>query len=99
MSIITATPTNSNVSVGNTSTEVIAGSSGRQMLMLSNDSDETIYLAVGAAAVLNKGIRLNANGGSVTFEANSLIGPVLTKTINAICTTGTKNLCIFEVTV
>ena len=37
-----------------------------------NDSDYTMYLARGNAAVVGSGIRLNANGGSYTIGAHNL---------------------------
>jgi len=35
----------------------------RKWLMLTNDSDTIVYIAFGAAAVMNSGSRLEANGG------------------------------------
>ncbi len=52
------------VTVDTNSTEILAASDTRMYACIVNDSDNTIYLAVGADAVMNKGIRLNANGGS-----------------------------------
>jgi len=39
----------------------------RNQLVLVNDSAVVMYLGIGAAAEANKGIRLNANGGSMNF--------------------------------
>ncbi len=84
--------TNTNVTVGTTSTSVLATSGDRDWVVITNDSDETIYLALGSAAVLNKGIRLNANGGSLEISFDCpFIGQ-----INAICASGSKNLCVFQ---
>ena len=60
---------NDKVSVGTGSTSVLKVNKSRKTANLVNDSDEVIYLALGASAVLNKGIRLNAGGGN--FEINS----------------------------
>jgi len=81
-----------NVSVGSSTTVILAANAARKYLAIVNDSDEAIYLAFGAAAVMNRGIRLNANGGC--FEA---IGANLTQqAINGICATGTKNITVQE---
>jgi hypothetical protein len=58
------TPANDGVDVGTNSTEILAANADRKYAAIVNDSDTDIYLGVGEAAVLNKGIRLNANGGS-----------------------------------
>ncbi|KKN71750.1 hypothetical protein LCGC14_0418160 [marine sediment metagenome] len=77
------------VSVGASSTAVIAASRDRLKVVLVNDSDETIYLGFNSAAILNQGIRLNARGGTVTEYEN--IG-----TITAICASGGKNLTVIN---
>lgn len=62
----TTSPTNTGVNVGVASTAILAANTDRGYAAIVNDSDTAIYLALGAAAVLNQGIRLNARGG--TFE-------------------------------
>ena len=74
-----------NVSVNNASTAVAAASSTRKAIMLFNDSNETIYVSYGVAAQMNKGGRLNANGGYIREE-------IFKGAINAICASGGKNL-------
>ncbi|MBA7665085.1 hypothetical protein ES703_73151 [subsurface metagenome] len=49
-------------------TQVVPVNKARSWLEIVNDSDTIIYLALGRTAILNKGIRLNAAGGS--FEIN-----------------------------
>ena len=74
-----------------TSTQVIAENHQRVWLLLVNDSDETIYVKFGAAAVLNEGIRLNAEGGSleISYETGFIDG----RAVNAIHGgSGTKRL-------
>lgn len=84
--------TNTNVTVGTTSTKVLNVSGDRDWVVITNDSDETIYLALGSYAVMNKGIRLNASGGSLEINFDCpFIGE-----INAICASGSKNLCVFQ---
>jgi len=75
--------------IGTTSTQVLAANSNRIQAILTNDSDEVIYVAKGVAAQLNKGIRLNAQGGSITITN-------FKGAINAICTSGNKKLCVAE---
>lgn len=75
------------VTVGNTTTAIAAANASRKYLAIVNDSDEAMYLGIGAAAVMNKGIRLNANGG--TFEIN--LNNRNTSAINGICASGGKN--------
>jgi len=83
---------NTNVTVGSTSTKVLDVSGDRDWVIIVNDSDEAVYLGMATAAALNKGIRLNANGGSLEIDFECpFIGE-----INAICTSGNKNLCVFQ---
>jgi len=88
------TPTHTAVSVNNTTTIAHAAAATRKAIILINDSDETIYLKIGVAAVMNEGIRLNANGGS--YEMSKELGNLSTDAINAISASGTKNLMITE---
>ncbi len=60
------------VAVGVTSTLIIAAFDYRRKITLINDSVNIIYLSKGAIAVLNNGIRLNANGGSWIEEPDNL---------------------------
>ena len=88
------TPTHTAPSIGTTSTIALASNAGRLYALLINDSDETIYLKLGVAAVVNEGIRLNANGGS--YEMSKKLGNLYTGAINAICASGGKKLLILE---
>jgi len=58
------TPANAGINVAATSTLILAANSDRKYAAIVNDSDKDIYLGIGAAAVLHKGIPLNAGGGS-----------------------------------
>ncbi len=73
-------------SVGATTTAILATNDNRHWASIVNDSDETIYLGLGTAAILNQGIRLNANGGSYNINAVNLF----TGAINGISTSGSK---------
>ena len=85
---------NDGVPVGNSSGAVLLANGNRKTANLVNDSDETIYLAKGEDAELNKGIRLNAGGGNFEINASNM----WKGTVNAICTSGGKNLCVSETT-
>jgi hypothetical protein len=89
------TPTHTAATVGTTSTNpVLAANTSRKYALFVNDSDSVIYLKIGAAAEMNKGIRLNAGGGS--FEMNANIGNLMTGAIYAISSATNKNLLILE---
>lgn len=84
-----AQATTTSVTVGDTSTAVVASNGERIKVILINDSNETIYLAYGADAVANQGVRLNASGGSI-------VEGEFTGAINAICSSGSKNLTVID---
>lgn len=71
MSNILDTATHTAVNVAASDTAVIAANPSRAYLLLVNDSDTVIYIKLGAAAVANQGIRLNANGGSYEMSAEA----------------------------
>lgn len=83
---------NSGVSVGNTSTLVLAANSSRRYLFLVNDSNESIYVSLGSAAVLNEGVLLTSGGGALTLDTTSMYHGA----IYAICASGGMNLTICE---
>ena len=90
MEEVFASVTNTSVTVGATSTTVLTANGNRNWAIFINDSDEVIYLSLEDAAVKNKGIRLNANGGSFELtNDNNFKGAIF-----AICTSGNKNLCV-----
>lgn len=74
--------------VGASSTKVLDRNPMRTMVVIANDADETIYLAIDEDAVLNKGIRLKVADTISLFDGS----PGLRGQINAICTSGQKNL-------
>jgi len=82
----------SNVSIGSGSTQVLEANGGRQYCLMVNDSDEVMYLNLGSAATLHKGIPLMPNGGALELtDENLFVGAAY-----AICASGAKNLSIFE---
>lgn len=82
----------SSVTVANTSTAVLPENGARVGIALSNDSDQTIYLSFGDAAVLSTGIALQA-GQILTWTPDC---PKLA--IFAICSSGGKALRVEEFT-
>lgn len=56
------------ITVTAASTQILAANANRKVAIITNDSDTTIYLAIGVAAQANKGIRLNANGGTIVIS-------------------------------
>lgn len=83
---------NTKVAIQMESTPVLAANPRRADAVFVNDSNQVIYLARGEAAVMNEGIRLNANGGSYEINRNNLF----LGAINAIATGGDKNLTVSE---
>lgn len=65
--VATAAIPKSRITVGTTSQPVLAANSARLEATICNDhGTNTVYLALGAAALVNQGIRLNAGGGNYT---------------------------------
>jgi hypothetical protein len=85
-----AAPTSATVGVA--SSTVVASNTARTGLVLVNDSSLIIYLSLNGDAEVNKGIRLNANGGSFTMQSSTFS----TGAIKAIATGAGANLCIQE---
>jgi len=53
-----------------TAQKVLGSNPSRTYAVLVNDGTDPIYLGMGAPATVNRGIRLNANGG--TYEITSI---------------------------
>ena len=82
-----------NVDVTTTSAVAIIMNGATKWISFINDSDTAIYIAMGEAAVLNYGIRLNAGGSS--FEMSKILGNLRITTVYAIHGgTSTKRLLI-----
>jgi len=89
------TPTHTAVNVTVASGAVLAANANRKYALLVNDSDAVIYIKLGAAAVANQGIRINAAGGN--YEMSSLLGNLYTGVINGIhAGAGNKALLMTE---
>jgi arginine repressor len=82
------TVTHTTVSVTTLTGPALAVNVNRKYALLVNNSQYTQFIKLGADAILNQGIRLNANGGSYEMTAN--LGNLYTGAINVIGTaTGT----------
>jgi len=89
------TSTHTAVTVTTASGAALAANTSRKYALFINDSDTVIYLKLGAAAVANQGIRLNAAGGS--YEMTAPMGNLFTGAVNAIHGgTGNKTLLVTE---
>lgn len=88
------TATHTTLGVTATTQEALAANANRIYAMFINDSDAVIYLKIAAAAILNQGIRLNANGGS--YEMSKKAGNLHMGAVNAITAVATKTLLILE---
>tara|TARA_R100000750_G_C2288566_1_gene73992 strand:- start:151 stop:441 length:291 start_codon:yes stop_codon:yes gene_type:complete len=86
--------TNGAVTAGVASVEVLAANNQRVGYAIVNDSDTAVYLAFGATAVLNEGVRLNSNGGATVSDTNS----IFTGAINVISSAGSKEVTFVEFT-
>ncbi len=86
------TVTDTFATVGVASAEALAENQRRVNAIFVNDSDETIYLARGNAAVVGSGIRLNANGGWFEIDENNMFKGA----VNAIATGADANLTVSE---
>lgn len=83
--------TNTNISVGSSTTAVLAANDRRRSVIIVNDASEAIYLAIGASAVLNRGIRLSSSGG-----VYQCFRDCPKEAINAISTSGSQNVTVYE---
>ena len=81
--------TSDGVTIGSSSTTALAAETTRTEAIFVNDSNEVIYLKLGSGAEMNKGIRLNSEGGSYTCSNYTGI-------ITAICSSGSKILTVTE---
>ena len=84
-----STATGTSVTVGSSSTTVLAANTDRVTAIIVNDSNETIYLKYGNVATMNSGIRINSDGGSVTETSYTGI-------ITGICSSGGKVVTVTE---
>ena len=75
-----------------TTSGVALPSAKRFQLVISNTGSNGVFLNLGATAEVNKGIYLAPSGGTYTMDAFTLTDD----SINAITSSGTSNLSIYE---
>lgn len=88
------TATNTSVTVGTSSTAVLAANTDRKILILVNASDEAIYISLSSTAVQGDGIYLSPSGGALTLDLQGMY----TGAVSAICASGSKELTVMEAT-
>jgi hypothetical protein len=76
------TPTHTAVGVTTSNGQALASNTSRKYALFVNNSAYTQFLKFGADAVLNEGIRLNANGGS--YEMSATQGNLYLGAVNVI---------------
>lgn len=83
------------ITIGSTATRVLAQSVYQpDYIRFVNDSDEAIYIKIGEDAVLNEGIRINANGGEYVMKRGENMPAGY---VSAICTSGSKKLLVYAI--
>jgi hypothetical protein len=80
------TAANTAVSVATSDTAILPQDQGRRELTIVNDGANVVYLALGAAAVLNSGIRLAAGA---SYTTNMWQG-----TVRGVAATGATNVTV-----
>lgn len=87
--------THGTLAIGTVSGTVLAANPNRRYALFINDSDTVQYLQFGtAAALLNKGIRLAASGGS--YEMTREKGNLFTGQVMGISSAAAKTVLITE---
>jgi hypothetical protein len=87
------------VTVGATTTQLVASNAFRRFLMIQNKSDEAVYIKIGEAAVQDEGIQLSpVASGNVQgqIEFSSGLENLTREAINGICTSGSKTVVVIE---
>jgi len=86
--------THGTMNMGTTSGTVLAANPNRRYALFQNDSDTAMYITFGTPAVVSKGIRLNATGGS--YEMTREKGNLYTGVVFGICGSASKAVLITE---
>ena len=93
------TPTHSAGSAGTVTASMLAANAGRRYAQFANNTAGTIYLALGGAAAINAGIRLNPAGSEGDcYEMTIGRGNIYTGAVHALHndSSGTKVILITE---
>ena len=90
-----ATVTHASVNVTTASTEVIAANAARKYLLIQSNTNETIFLKFGAAAVANEGLLMLGRGSVI--ELSPAQGNLYRGAVNAIhAGTGNQAVLVTE---
>ncbi len=81
-------------SMSSTTGAALALNDDREYALIVNDGSVDVYIKVGAAAVANEGIRINANGGS--YEMSRALGNLSDVAVNGITVSGTATVLVTE---
>lgn len=87
-------PTHTTASMTTASGTVLAANLARRYAIVVNDGAVDVYIKLGATAVANDGIRINANGGSYTLSP--IYGNLFHGVINGITASGTATVLVTE---
>jgi len=94
--VVTGRPVDRQVTAGVASLVVSPPNPERKRLVIINDSDTIVFVNFKDPAVLNIGIRLNAEGGTMIEEDNLPRYECWKGIVCCISTGASKNLCIQE---
>ena len=89
---IATAPSHPTYGVTSVSQTVSATSATRKYLLIANSTDTTLWLGLGTASVIEKGIPLFANGS--TYEMSTAMGNLFTGDVTAINSGGTVSKTI-----
>lgn len=87
-------PTHSTAAMTNVSGTVLAANAARRYALLVNDGSADVYIKLGATAVANQGIRINAGGGA--YEISATNDNLFFGAINGITAAGTATMLVTE---
>lgn len=73
---------------------MLAANTSRRYALIQNVGSTPVFLKVGAAAVANQGIMLQANGGA--YEMSAAFGNLATGAVNGITSTGSAVVTVTE---
>ena len=84
--------TPASTTVTDASTEIVAANASRSSVFVTNFGKNDVWIACDVPALVDNGICLAANGGSMLVDSTAFTsGP-----INGICNTGKTSLMIFQ---
>jgi len=85
------------VTIGTASTPVVPANPKRRLLILGNNSNEDMYIALGGTATTGGGIPLKGSGGSIVLEKTRPGDIIFQGNVSGICASGGKVLSVSEV--